>query len=313
MIDYTLSSLAEKVDANFLISCWLPAFVAILTNLGFFTILVGPDTVLDWLYNLDSFEETIVLVIVLVAITMVAFLLRAITFITVAFFVGSALPRPIAEWSTRGQLRNRVRALAKVAGGTGTAGPSLHEQVRRVVEQRYPLDERAIRPTRLGNILEVAMEHPWIVYGMEGMLWLPHLLPSLPSYLGDALDGAQARLLGLLNLSLVCAVLAVEAVLVLGVVGQEWPTAGGAALVGAALAWFSYQAATNQAMEVSGQIRVAFNLYRQEILKQLGLNTPANAVAERALWQTLTKELLGQPVDAAPRGGNGEPAASANG
>jgi hypothetical protein len=288
----------------------LPAFVAILTNLGFVTLLVGPATVPEWLDTLDSFEETIVLVIVLVAITMVAFLLRALTFITFAFFVGSALPRPIAEWSARGQRRNRVRALAKDARGTGPAGPSLHEQVRRVVEQRYPHDEHALQPTRLGNILEVAVEHPWIVYGMDGMLWLPHLLPSLPSYLGDALDGAQARLLGLLNLSLVCAVLAGEAVLVLGVVGQQWLTAVGAAIVGGAVAWVSYQAGVNQAMEVSGQIRVAFNLYRQEILKQLGRDVPATAVAERALWQALTQELLGQPVDAVPRGGTGTTAAN---
>jgi hypothetical protein len=78
------------------------------------------------------------------------------------------------------------------------------------------------------------------------------------------------------------------------------------------MAWIGYQAATNQAMEVSGQIRVAFNLYRHEILKQLGLDVPATAVAERALWQTLTQELLGQPVDAAPRGGTGQTAANTN-
>ncbi len=51
----------------------------------------------------------------------------------------------------------------------------------------------------------------------------------LPSYVSDALEGAQARLLGLLNLSLVFGVIACEAVVVLGLVGhsgyaeRRWP------------------------------------------------------------------------------------------
>ena len=48
MIDYTLSSLSERMDTNFVISCWLPAFVAVLANLGLFTVLVGPDAMAAW-------------------------------------------------------------------------------------------------------------------------------------------------------------------------------------------------------------------------------------------------------------------------
>ena len=180
--------------------------------------------------------------------------------------------------------------------------------MRRLVEQRYPQDETALRPTRLGNMLATAAEYPWIVYAMDGLLWWPHLWPSLPSYVSDALDGAQARLLGLLNLSLVFAVLAFEAVVVLGVVGQQWTAAIGVAIVGGVLAWLGYQGAVNQTLEVTTQIRVAFNLYRHEILKQMGLDIPDTMAAERALWQTLTRELLGQPL---PAGDRAETAAAA--
>ena len=51
-------------------------------------------------------------VIVLLVITMVALLLRALSFLIVGFFIGEPLPRSVAAWSTRGQQRARSRALA---------------------------------------------------------------------------------------------------------------------------------------------------------------------------------------------------------
>jgi hypothetical protein len=314
MYDYTLSALTEHIDTNFVISSWLPAFVAVLANLGFLTVLVGPDALAEWAYNLTEVEEFIVLVLVLVVITMLALLLRALSFLIIAFFIGEALPRGVATWATRRQQRVRVRALAtQDAAAVGATASPLRQQVRRLVEQRFPRDEAAVRPTRLGNVLATAVEYPWVNYAMDGLLWLPHLTPFLPTYIDDALEGAQSRLLGLLNLSLVCAIVAVEEVVVLGVVGHRWMAAVGGAIVSVALAWFCYHAAVNQALEVASQIRVAFNLYRQEILKQLGLTTPANIAAERTLWQTLTSDLLGQSPEVAASGAKTAATASTNG
>ncbi|MFL5515110.1 MAG: hypothetical protein ACJ8DJ_03070 [Gemmatimonadales bacterium] len=311
MIDYTLSSLSERLDTNFLTSSWMPAFVAVLTHLGLLTWVVGPDAVAEWLTNLDAFEETIVAVILLVAITVVALILRALSYIIVAFFVGESMPRIVAEWLTRGQERERVRAHAEQNDTiSGPAYLPLHEQVRRLIEQRYPRDKAALRPTRLGNVLATAAEYPWIVYGADGLLWYPHLWPSLPSYVSDPMDGAQSRMLGLLNLSLVCSVLAGEGILVLGLAGQRWTAAVVWTIVGVVAARFCYQAAVNQAREVGSQIRAAFNLYRHEILKQMDVNIPVNLAAERELWQILTKELLGQPTDLALTGANTEAAAA---
>lgn len=312
MYDYTLSTLTEHIDTNFVIASWLPAFVAVLANLGFLTFLVGPDAIAEWAYNLTEVEEFLVLFIILVVITMLGLLLRALSFLIVSFFIGEALPRSVAKWATRRQQQARARALATQDAPIGTTSSPLRQRVRLLIEQRYPQDESALRPTRLGNVLATAVEHPWIVYGMDGLLWLPHLTPFLPTYVDDALDGAQSRLLGLLNLSLVCAILAVEGVLVLGVIANHWAAAIGGVIVSVALAWFCYHAAVNQALEAASQIRVAFNLYRQEILKQLGRAIPANLSEERDLWQTLTQEVLGQPSGAAPSGTTAQVVVRAN-
>jgi hypothetical protein len=314
VIDYTLSSLSERLDTNFLTSCWLPAFFAVLANVGLFTGLVGWDALEAWLYNLDAFEETIVAVIILVVITMVALLLRALSFMTMGFFVGDALPRIVAEWATRGQQRTWARAQSQLSDGAhAVPPPPVRDQVRRLIDQRFPRDEAALRPTRLGNMLATAAEYPWIVYEMDGLFWGPHLWPSLPNYVSDPLDAAQSRLLGLLNLSLVCGGLAVEAVLVLGLAGHHWVAAAVSAVIGAVLAWLCYRAAVNQSLEVATHIRAAFTLYRHEILKQLGLDIPDTIATERALWQSLTEELIGQPPSATPTGGRREMAAATDG
>ena len=311
MIDYTLSSLSERLDGSFLTASLLPAFFAVLGNIALFTVLVGPDALAAWLYNLSSFEETIVTVIILVVIMMVGVLLRALSFVTVGFFVGELVPRSVAAWSTRGQQRARSRAQSLLGddANSSSAHP-LREQVRRLVAQRYPQDETALRPTRLGNTLAAGAEYPWTIYAMDGLLWWSHLTPVLPSYVSDPMEGAQARLLGLLNLSLVFGVIACEAVVVLGLVGQQWTAALGVAVAGGVLAWLGYHAAVSQALEVTSQIRVAFNLYRQEILKQMGLAIPKTMAEERALWHTLTQELLGLPPAAAPTGDGTETAAA---
>ena len=98
-----------------------------------------------------------------------------------------------------------------------------------------PQDETALRPTRLGNTLAAGAEYPWTIYAMDGLLWWSHLTPVLPSYVSNPIEGAQARLLGLLNLSLVFGVVACEAVVVLGLVGQQWTAALGMAVV--AVCW----------------------------------------------------------------------------
>jgi hypothetical protein len=148
---------------------------------------------------------------------------------------------------------------------------------------------------------------------MDGMLWWSHLTPVLPSYVSDPLNGTQARLLGLLNLSLVFGVIACEAVVVLGLVGQQWTAALGVAVVGGVLAWLGYMAAVSQALEVTSQIRVAFNLYRHAILTQMGLAIPETVAEERALWQGLTQELLGLSTEVVPTGDGMEKAAATEG
>src|SRR5687767_2529303 len=89
---------------------WLPAFVLVLGSIGILGARVGARQIDHWVYGLDSVEQSIGSLIIVLLITMLAFVLRALTRPIAEIFSGIALPRAVAEWSTRGQLRAKARA-----------------------------------------------------------------------------------------------------------------------------------------------------------------------------------------------------------
>jgi hypothetical protein len=307
-----IGALSDKLDAKFLTAYWLPAFVAVLANVALLAILAGPGQIDALTSNFDSVQQTLAVLILLLAITMLAFVFRALGRVILALFAGDALPRPIADWSARGQARARKREL-RLLGPAPERLASLPsaQQVAHSLKQRFPHDEAAMQPTLFGNVLATAAEYPRLVYAMDGLLWWPRLSPLVAPDAQDALGGAQAPMMALLNLSIVFVAIALEAVVWLGLVGGQWPAALVVALVSLLLARLCYRAASSQAREVGSLIRVAFDLYRHEILRQLDLELPADLEAERALWQSLTQQMLGlapapgeparEPAPAAPK------------
>ena len=79
MLSSVISALSGQVDSKFLIAYWLPAFVAVLGGIGILGARVGPQQLDEWVNDLDSVEQSLGTLIVLVLITMLAFVLRALT------------------------------------------------------------------------------------------------------------------------------------------------------------------------------------------------------------------------------------------
>ena len=75
--------------------------------------------------------------------------------------------------------------------------------------------------------------------------------------------------------------------------GGHWTAAIVVLFGGALLSRLCYRAAVSQAAEVASLLRVGFDLYRHDILRQMDLEIPVDIVAERALWLQLTAEMLG--------------------
>lgn len=294
-----LGALGGRLDSKFLTAYWVPAFVALLCGLGILSIQVGPERVAAWIYDLDSVEQTLATVIVALAVTMVASILRALSRPIALAFAGDTLPSTVAAWSTRGQKKTRYRTMHRHRGqgsdreGVGDAASP--EAVRKQLTRVFPLEADDTRPTLLGNILETAAEYPRITYTMEGLLWWPRLAPLVASSFHDMLSEAQVPMMALLNLSIVFAGVAVVGAPVL-ILGGHLLAAIVTVVVSLILARLCYQAASGEATEVANLLKVGFDLYRHEILRQMDIEIPHDLADERALWNQLSSQMLGLQI-----------------
>ncbi len=311
MLRSGLSALSNRVDSKFLTAYWLPAFVGVFGGFLILALFVGADQMDAWISDLDSVEQTIGVAIVLLQITMLAFVLRALTQPIAEIFAGSALPRFMVEWSLRGQRRAKTAAERAVgADPRGTNPSTLARPAAQRLHQIFPQDDSDMQPTLFGNVVASAAEHPRLAYSMDGGLWWPRLSPLLPSYFQDLLGGTQAPMMAMLNLSVVFFVLALLGLGVLGVAGGAWVVALVFLAGSMVLCRLCYRAAVSQAVEFGSMLQVAFDLYRHEILKQMELKTPGDLAEECALWRRLTRQLLDTP-DPSAAGSAGAAAAEA--
>jgi hypothetical protein len=308
-----LSVICGSLDSKFLTAYWLPAFAAVFGGFGVLVVIVGGEQIDDWIYNLDSVEQTLAVLLLVLLVSMLAFVLRAISRPMIEIFAGDALPRVVADWSTRGQLRVKrrleQRSEAKPAAAASVLSP---QQMAAWLRRDFPLDDAETQPTLFGNVLAIAAEHPRLAYAMEGLLWWPRLSPVVPVDFQDQLAGAQAPMMSLLNLSLVFTLLALGGAVTLVLAGGHWVAAIVTLLLCLLLARLCYRAAVSQASELASLLSVSFDLYRHEVLRQMDLDVPTDLEAERELWRQLTVQLVGvsrQAPAAAPSPEQPEPVA----
>jgi hypothetical protein len=152
----------------------------------------------------------------------------------------------------------------------------------------FAQDPNDLKPTRLGNVLAAAEEYSYQVYRIDAVIWWPRLAVLLPESFRIQIDTALTPMLTVLNLSTMFILLAIIGVLILLIIHQ-WFFWGITFFIGGLLlARACYLAAVNQSIMYGRLVRVAFDLYRHEILKKMHMQVPDNLIAERLLWDMLT-------------------------
>ena len=292
MLSSALNALTDRFDLQFLTAYGLPAVIVGLSSGTFLGPRIGWDQLAVWIEELDAVEGSLAALLVLLVLVMLALVFRALTLPIAALYAGVAWPRGIAAWAVKQQVRTRHKTAAAVSGAPNQVVSAQAARANALIfDVLYPRDEAETKPTRLGNILAAAEAYPRDIYGMDGAVWWPRLMPLLPSEFAKTLGDAQGPLLALLNLSVVFIVLAPVGAIVLAV-GGLWLFALLVLLGGVLLARMCYLAAVTQAAEIGSLIRIGCDLYRFEILTQLDLPKPADLAAERTLWRDLTAQIL---------------------
>jgi hypothetical protein len=291
-----LSDATDRLDPKMLVSYVLPALVATSAGVGILALLIGPPLLDAWVNDLDGFDQLGFGVLFLGVTAILALFLKAMRRPILHFFAGDALPQPVADWAIRLEHHATLRAdqMMQTAGEFGSDVPLRRWQS--MLDHAVPLESRHRRPTRFGNMLANMEDHTAVIHGMDYWLWWPRLAPLLPETMRDFAAAESANMTGLLNLSLVWAAIALAGAAALGLIGSRWSTAVAVLVAGLLLSWVSYRAAIREGAEAARHIHAAFDLYRHEILKHMGLDIPADAEAERALWQRLTAAMVERVV-----------------
>lgn len=301
MLSGFLSQLGAWFDRRFLVAYWAPTFIILaLLGLGGAAARLGPSQALAAWVAMDAVMQIIIGFAALAAITVLAYVLQAFTTPIIRLYEGYWRDGWLRRWAEADQ-RAAWQALqasdlktdaARGAGDLHRAG------AYRTAYFNFPRNPARIRGTRLGNTLVAAEEYSGQVYRLDSVLWWPRLTPLLPETFRNQIDAALTPMLALINLSFLLGLLALLgglALLVSDLIFTSQPiwlyllVLGGGLL----LARLSYLGAVAQAADYGNLIRVAFDLYRHAILKEMHIPIPTNLADEGELWAALNQWVYG--------------------
>ena len=176
------------------------------------------------------------------------------------------------------------------------------------LNNEFPSKESLIIPTRLGNVIRSFEEYPDRQYGIGAIALWPRLTAKIDKEYAAVIDDSKTSLDFMLNLSILSAATALIITLaglfyfppssLLYSSGSTsmraaivfWLITIGAFLV---LSYLSYAGAIPRANSYGAKVKSAFDLYRAELLKQLGYErTPKTVKEERSLWDAISLQMI---------------------
>ncbi len=167
------------------------------------------------------------------------------------------------------------------------------QENRRILYQNiylyYPLPTQPeqVMPTRLGNILKNAELYSYDRYEIDAVLIWPRLYNLFPERFIETIAEAKSSLDFMLLISALSSIFA----LVSGVYLVIVKASGWLFLLcfwgGLFLAWLAYRSALGSALLYAQQIKAGFDLYRNELLKEMRLELPKTPLEEIELWNKI--------------------------
>ena len=295
MLGSFIDKLSSLFDQRFIVIYWGPTFIGLGLATLLAGILIGPASAFSWWIGLNTPQQVLLGVVILLIITVLAFLLGTVTIPIVRLYEGYWPEGWLTRWA-RGRQKQKLQHLSeklKDLDFKPTLTPNEKRAYLSCKNDRYhyfPLDDTLLKPTRLGNVLVAAEEYPRQLYEMDAVLWWPRMAALMPDTFRTQVDNALTPMLAPLNLSIIFILLALLAAvgeIVVLIIHWNWWLLLITFFSSLLLSWICYIAAVEQAVDYAILVRVAFDLYRQDILKQMHIPLPGDLKEERHLWAAL--------------------------
>lgn len=289
-VDESLTKLVQPAGV-------VPAMLFVLLNLAFiYPPLKGEIGFLGAFGDLDTTWQAVVAAALIVFLGYI--LLSASTTVLDTLAGENWRHSPLYKW-----LSDRERRSLEVGGKLaweGVAGTREEINDRWEVRASYPIKSgesarekvEDVGPTALGNVLHAGGRLIFERHGIDpSALWsqMEAVVPK-DADVRAAITDAKASLDTLANLAFVLGVFAIEGALLFSLT-SEWTSALLSALV-LVPAYAVYRAAVAKARGWGDTMAVVFDLYREELHKQLELRKYTSASDERALWGKVSRLFL---------------------
>ncbi len=278
MVSAYADKLSGLFDRRFLLAYWAPVSVCAVLTVLIIGAFIDVNSVLDRWNTLGPLNQTLLGSLVLVLSFASAYVLEALTSPIVRFYEGYNWPALLGRWAKARYERDHRRLQS------GSVSESKY--VRAYFQ--LPMHIQHVQPTRLGNILRAAEEYSTEVYELDAVVWWPRLSVLLPDVFNAKVDAAITPMYALLNMASLLSLLAIIGGTAIISEGSRVDLFLLTFLGGLYLARLCYNAAAGQATRYGNMLRIAFDLYRTELLKAMRIELPRNAASEALLWRYLT-------------------------
>jgi hypothetical protein len=157
-------------------------------------------------------------------------------------------------------------------------------------------NESRVMPTRLGNILKSAELYPYDRYHIDAVLIWSRLYHLLPERYTQIIIQARSNLDFALVISTLSILFSIISALFLLAVSAPSLLFLTSFWGGTLVAWLAYNSALGSATNYVEQIRVCFDLYRRELLLQLGLKAGSTFLNEQQQWLEICQLFAGGTI-----------------
>jgi hypothetical protein len=278
------SELPKLFDRDFAVGFFLPAavlFAAVWAILNAFNLLVDAP-------SLEALTAT--------AIAAVIVWLLAVTLLALNYPILRTLegyPTPLPRWHPlksrepvwKRRFRRTIEPILdlrqRVDTGSEKPTPDYSKRLRLAVED-YPYDVELVLPTKFGNVFRALEVYSYIVYGIDAIPAWPRLQAVMPKEFRQQLAESKSILDFFVNLCAASA-LTVTVYIALAFWRRQLPSFW-LPLAAITVSIVSYHSSVVAVRQYGTRVKSAFDLYRGELARQLGLVLPRRADDERAMW-----------------------------
>lgn len=192
-------------------------------------------------------------------------------------FPGAGLLRRLGQRWHQGRLTRIAASLA--------SEPKRYQEIYFGYPLPTQLDE--VMPTRLGNIMKNAELYPLDRYAIDAALIWPRLYNLFPTEFSAAVVELRMGLDFMLVISILSVAFAFVSGLYLLIVSASSSLFLLCFVGGMVVGYVAYRAALSSAVLYAQQIKAAFDIYRDALLKQMRVPLPKNLTEERTTWAAL--------------------------